>query len=465
MKELKVRSAARLFSGGEKFTVITYLSVIAMQSWSFLFVPTDFNGDPNEYVGIAMDSFQGISTIRMFGYPLFLSIVSFNFSVLNLIFFAQSIIFLLCLRYFAFTLVHKASLRWIVYVVALVPSVAYMQKLLFPDGLILSLMLLFLGLLVNRKYVALFAVSLLLISIKLVFVFLIVLILATYVIDRSWISSTRAFLLLNFSTLGMLILAFIASPLSTYQMTVQEPAFVDKKFAGPDIPDSFAFSCNSVTYRLKDVIDIKDAKIHSADIVTPLSKGLNAKLNCSQREIMKVQRDLVVYFLNASTKTQLKKFVYRFTSGTIGVFQVNHVAYMLSIKSQLLESDSWAQYTPLEISYFQNHSIQPPLQPAQMLLASSYNASVVLYAAICVTSLLILILVAVLGLRFNSLNLMRRELIQPLLFFWLTYNILIAANAFTYDRYLFINGFLLTAALGSALCARIMSVDSPREVT
>jgi hypothetical protein len=429
-------------------TIITFLAVIAVQSWSFLFVPTDFNGDPNDYVGIAMNSFQGISTIRMFGYPLFLTIVSFNFSALNLIFLAQSIVFLLCLRYFAITLVSKASLRWIVYSVALIPSVAYTQKLLFPDGLILSLMLLFLGLLVNKRYGALTAISLVLVSIKLVFVFLFPLVLAIYVIDRSWISITKTFALVNLSTFMMLVLVFASSPFSIYQTTVQEPTFVDQKLAGPDIPDNFTFSCNSVDYILQDVIDIDDAKIHSADVMTPLLNGLNSKLNCNQREIAKVQRDLVVLFIMDDPSTQFVKFVYRFTGGTLGIFQVNHVAYMLSVKNQLLESDTWAQYSSLEIQYFQTHGLQPPLPPAQILLANSYVLSVGGYAAICILSVMLILGFAIFGKVFkrpffNSLH--------PLLFFWITYNLLIASNGFNYDRYLFINGFILTAALASAL--------------
>ena len=448
MKEVKVQSARCLTSVGEKFTVITFLAVIAVQSWAFLFVPTDFNGDPNDYVGIAMNSFSSISTIRMFGYPLFLSVVSFNFSALNLIFFAQSIIFLICLRFFAFTLVNKASLRWIVYVVALIPSVAYTQKLLFPDGLILSLMLLFLGLLINKRYVPLLAVSLVLVSIKLVFVFVFPLVFATYVIERSWISVTKTFALVNLSTFMMLIFVFVSSPFSIYQTTVQEPVFVDQKFAGPDIPDNFAFSCNEVDYELKDVINLNDAKIHSADVMTPLINGLNSKLNCNHREITKVQRDLVVLFLKADPVTQIEKFVYRFTGGTLGVFQVNHVAYMLSVKNQLLASDSWAQYTPLEIEYFQNHGLQPPLPPAQILLANSYVLSVGAYTAICILSV-----VLILGFAIFS-RIVKRPFansLHPLLFFWLTYNLLIASNGFTYDRYLFVNGFILTAVVASAI--------------
>lgn len=448
MKEVGVRAVSRFSSAGEKFTIITFLAVIALQSWSFLFVPTDFNGDPNDYVGIAMNSFSGISTIRMFGYPLFLSVVSLNFQVLNFIFVAQSIIFLLCLRYFAFTLVNKASLRWIIYVVAIIPSVAYTQKLLFPDGLILSLMLLFLGLLINKRYVAVLAVSLVLVSIKLVFVFVFPLILATYVIERSWVSVTKTFALVNLSTFLMLIFVFVSSPFSIYQTTVQEPVFVDQKFAGPEIPNNFTFSCNSQDYELRDLINLNDAKIHSADVMTPLVNELNSKLNCNHREIAKVQRDLVVLFLKADPVTQIEKFVYRFTGGTLGVFQVNHVAYMLSVKNQLLELDSWAQYTPLEIEYFQNHGLQPPPPPAQILLANSYVLSVGAYAAICILSMVLILGFAVFS------RIVKRPFansLHPLLFFWLTYNLLIASNGFTYDRYLFVNGFILAAGVASAI--------------
>jgi hypothetical protein len=451
MTHVKSHTASFLSSIGEKLTVITFLAVIAVQSWAFLFVPTDFNGDPNDYVGIAMNSFQGISTIRMFGYPIFLSIFSFNFSILNLIFVAQSIIFLVCLRYFAFALVSRASLRWIVYVVALIPSVAYTQKLLFPDGLILSLMLLFLGLLMTKRFVALIVVSLVLVSIKIVFIFLFVVVFAIYAIERSWISIKLSFLLSNLLLLLMITAVFVVSPSTIYQTTVQAPNFVSDELSGPKFPEETSFTCGSIKYKLLDVISAEEATTHTSDVMTPLTGAIASELGCQKTEVAALQRELIAYYFNQSPETQTKKFLLRFWGGLTGNFQVNHVAYMLSVKNQLIEADPWGQYTQLEIDYFSSHGLVPPLQPAEIIIHYSYILSYELYRALCVASAVLLFGLAVFRKLGKGYLGQSQKIEYKLFLFAFSYNILIAANGFTYDRYLFINGFILAAGVASAI--------------
>ena len=121
--------------------LLVYLSLIIFS------IPTDLNGDPNDYLHLARDLFS-IETLsnfnRFIGYPIFIKISSLNLAQLNLTFVVQSLIFLIALYYFTHSISSKPLIRVLIYLPAFIPAVAYLPKLLFPDCLLLSFLLIFL---------------------------------------------------------------------------------------------------------------------------------------------------------------------------------------------------------------------------------------------------------------------------------------------------------------------------------
>lgn len=130
--------------------VLTLIQVSVFLSFS-----TDNNGDPNAYVHIAKTIFKEKFEFRSFrfvGYPLFLKISTLNVSNINLLFLIQSCLFLSAVYFFG-RAVTKTFLGFVIVVVpGIVPSIAYLSKLPFPDCLILSLILFLLGNVIKKNY-------------------------------------------------------------------------------------------------------------------------------------------------------------------------------------------------------------------------------------------------------------------------------------------------------------------------
>ena len=423
-----------------------FISIILLHFIIFFTIATDNNGDPNEYIYVAkylFSSDSGFSILRFVGYPFFIKITSLNLLALNLTLLIQHILLLYSIWYFANTITTKPILRALIYLPALIPAVAYLPNLLFPDSLILSLLLIFSASLFLQRYIMATVICICLILTKLVFIFLPILILGSYLLDkRKFQNSVTIYFSMGFLALALIPAVFLFSPFPLYQSVVQKPAFMMEKSLKTAAPDSLVFWCGGKERRISDPEVLLKVTEHSSDwAFMPLGKKLSKELSCSPREIKSLQRNLIILFFQHSPIQQSGKLATRFFKNTLNFIDVNHVGYMMMRKYYLLNTyysfDQYYEKTQLE--YFSGQEMAPLRLPSQVLLRL-LNLANEPYE-------LFLSYIIMLGLISISLVCITKHLalprsVGPMIALIFTYCFCITFFAIGVDRYLFINYFL-----------------------
>jgi len=446
------------------FTALfVYLSLIIFS------IPTDLNGDPNDYLHLARDLFsmETLSNFNRFiGYPIFIKISSLNLAQLNLTFVVQSLIFLIALYYFAHSISSKPLIRLLIYFPAFIPAVAYLPKLLFPDCLLLSFLLLFCASLLQKHFLwgALFAC--ILIFIKLVFVFCIPFWLAYFLIVQKP-NYSQLFKLIYLGFLVALVpIVFFLTPFPLYQTTVQNPAFVlDREQANPlPVNSATQILCDNNTFVLLDSVSLKEIVEHSSDaLYMPIGKEQAKKWGCSRSDIKNIQRQLITRSFFLEPGFHVYKFVKRFFRDVFVFPDAQHLWWMLDTKLHLQVSTDVDQlfYSPSEIDYFQSQEIKPLKQPNLRLLSSLVSLNPIMLKVFSYCILAGLVFGAILHLKIKRIP--RGALL--VLGLLASYNFVITFFAFGYDRYLMINYFLWFGIIGLYLdrMQLLSNIDSSYE--
>lgn len=425
---------------------LIFILAIFLHFIIFFTIATDNNGDPNEYIYVAKHLFSsdsGYSILRFVGYPFFIKITSLNLIALNLTLLIQHVLLLYALWHFANTITTKPILRALIYLPALIPAVAYLPNLLFPDSLILSLLLIFSASLFLQRYIMATVIGICLILTKLVFIFLPVLILGSYFLDkRRFQDSMTIYFGMGFLSFALIPAVFIYSPFPLYQSIVQKPAFMMENSIKTAVPDSLAFSCGGRERFITDPEFLLRVTEHSSDwAYMPLGQRLSKELSCSPGEIKDLQRDLIVFFFRQAPIDQLGKLSTRFFRNTLNFIDVNHVGYMMMRKYYLLNTyysfDQYYEKTQLE--YFIGQEMAPLRLPSQVLLRLLNLANEpyeLLLAYIIVISLIAISVVRV------TKNIALPRSVGPMIALIFIYSFCITFFAIGVDRYIFINYFL-----------------------
>jgi hypothetical protein len=436
----------------------TFLAVIFLQAIIFFTIATDNNGDPNQYLEIAKSLFSGnapITLLRFIGYPVFIKLTSFNLYALNATFFCQYCLFTFSLWYFARSITKRPLLKALIYIPALIPAVAYLPKLLFPDSVILSLLLLFSSELYLKNYLRASLFCLLLILTKLVFIFLPVLLLAAYLSERSLgvlpaLGPKKAYLGLLLALFLLIPAVYIASPFPIYQTVVQKPNFLDEPIITVTVPTPLEFICGGEKQSFTDPAVIALMTEHSGDAAfMPLGPDLAKQLNCTKSEIKDLQRSLVISFVSQTPFQQLNKFAKRIFRDVFVFSDANHAGYMLEAKYRLMTTNytNATFYEQTQLDYFKEQDLNPLRQPSQhfLMFLNSINVKfeVLLSRFLVAFALVYGFLCLRKQVKFSSEA-------MPLLALIFAYGFNIALFAFGYDRYIFINYFLWMAVL--AIC-------------
>lgn len=431
---------------GIKLEQCTFIALGVYLTLILFSVPTDFNGDPNDYIRMARELFSTeifSNFNRFIGYPIFIKFTSLNLAQLNLTFVCQLVILLFSLRYFAQTVSDDPFIRVLMYLPAFLPAIAYLPKLLFPDSLLLSLFLLFCSTLLRRHFVVSGVIIIAMTLIKLVFVFGILFWFAILVsrLFPYWKNSISvvyaAFLLLLMPTV------FFVAPFSLYQTTIQNPLFVlDHEAPNPlPVDKNTSAICNNKPFILLDVVTSKEITEHSSDaLFMPLGQQKAVELGCSQSDIKKIQRQLIYDALVLDPKFHFVKFIKRFGRDIFVFPDAQHLWWMLDTKLHMqvnADLDN-AFYSPSELAYFQSQGIKPLKQPNLRLLASLVSLNPIIEK---ILSYFILVALCV-----GVLFLLKLRTVPPRILIVLglltSYNFMITFFAFGYDRYLVANYFL-----------------------
>lgn len=426
-----------------------FWSVVLLHIIVFFTIATDNNGDPNEYIAIARSLFSADAPInpnRFVGYPFFLKITSLNLALLNLTFFAQHVLFLFSLWFFANKVTDAPILRALIYVPALIPSIAYIPNLLFPDCVILSLLLILAAYLFAGQFIQALLIAIGLILIKLVFIFLPVVIFGVYALKKCQSQNKKWIILaLGIALLGLIPSVFIFSPFPLYQSVVQKPAFIDEPKIPTAVPNPFQFICGGEERLLSDKVAIATFTDHSSDLYhMPLGQPLVKEFKCTPAEVKAIQRNLIISFMAQAPAHQLYKFIRRFALNTFVFMDVPHVGYMLELKYQLMNSNfsPTQYYEKTQLEYFEGQGMKPVRPPGELFLRilNSFNFKFERLLSFVIATIFAVGLFGILTRKLAYVS-----AITPLIVIIIFYNFSITFFAFGYDRYIFINYFLWIA--------------------
>lgn len=436
----------------QKLEMAVFFSLVIYQTLIVFSIPTDINGDPNDYIRIARnlsmeEVFSGLH--RFVGYPLFIKLVSLNLAQLNLVFIGQLFIYLISLRIFASSISSDSAIRAFIFLPGFLPSIAYLPKLLFPDCLLLSIFLIFSAALLKKRFLASFICALSLIFIKLAFVFTFFFCVAFYFSAKFPRQSFRVWQVYILSLILLIPAVFFIAPFSLYQTTVQNPSFV-LSLEQPNpypITKETQVKCNNTSYFISDYLDARSITEHSSDVLyMPIGQALASKWSCTNNEIKSIQRELILKSITSNIGFHTKKFFNRYLRNLFVVPDAQHIWWMLDTKLHLQVTNSIESisYSQSELDYFRGQDMNPLKQPNLRLLASMVSLNPVMEK--------IFSYIAFAGFVFNFLlcavfrKIFQKEMI--LLGLLASYSFVICLFAFGYDRYVFVNLFFWFGIVG-----------------
>ena len=463
-KENVANMGSKLYKNLEKICIVL---IIMLQGWVYLIVPTSNNGDATEYIKIALELFETDSEfkfLRLFGYPLLLKVFSVNLEFINLFFFFQSIFFVFTVIFFANKVCKNEKIRFIIYAPALVPSIAYMQKIIFPDGIITSLILLLFALILDKKLIKAFVVSLVLVTVKLVFVFLLVYVMLCILYEKKQAVKTRlSLIVIYFCFIFCLLPAiYIIKPFPLYQTIVQVPSSFDNTASPVRTPTILEFTCGGVFQEVTDPSLLEKITWHSAsEFYMPFGPDFAAERNCSKEDMRNLQRQLIRHYLREAPEQQALKFLNHFSRSFFVLAQNYHLDYMLLLKLRLLKDHyAWnTDYLESQVKNFKRYYIDPPRQPSYYLFDTLYNLNKKMLLFLSIASGFVVICFVFTMARMKKPD----EKMLHIVAFLLSYNFIITAFAFLYDRYLYVN-FFMWMALGCLIVARSVEKKSLEKI-
>ena len=258
-------------------------------------VPTNYGGDTHDYLNMAKNICTKASGtadynyMRGYGYPAFICLFSGGFHYIDAIYYAQGTLFLVALIFACKELRLDRQVLLLVVAVAAIPYYAYLQKLLYPDGLIASLVLFYLLFIAKRQFVAALVVAALLAFTKLVFVFLFGHLLLLWLLD-TYNNSKRFFAgLVILGTCCLFLAQVFLLPGLSFMVTFVRP-MIDHVPIETLLPNTdLKFECAGVERTVRfDALDFSPVReVWQFAPYGPLSKLDAQSFQCSDQDIRK----------------------------------------------------------------------------------------------------------------------------------------------------------------------------------
>lgn len=431
---------------------VIILAVIAVQLWVFLAVPTVLKYDIFEYIASGRKATfchplpSGDSIHRNLGFPLYpivLRLLSFNYTHFNLLFLFQSALFVIALIVFTRTFITDIRLRWLIYIPALVPAFAWMQKLLFPDGMLLSLILIYLALLSKKYFKLSLAMAVVIFGIKTIFVFLIPLAILFWKID--YIARIR----LRYKVGGLVILyslaiLFLYRYMTFYPYSIISLRPLKNKYEFRSyVPDKEISINNPFRRRILRLWDLEDSMSEEVMVLTekcaPFSPQLKAKYPCSDKDIARIQKDTIAILIRHRPLLPLKLAVKIFVLTFTGQFTDGDLYLFLDQATSILNDGALITklYDDTTLRLFSKCNVQPRNIPAFTLLKHHKTAYTCLLRPYEFVMLFMLALSLIVAIRRRILvRLISDPSSKLLLYFLLIYASLVTLTIYnTCDRH------------------------------
>lgn len=410
-------------------------------------VPPELGGDTPDYLSIASGlcgaaQLPSFNIMRGFGYPAFECIAGLKLSNLRIIFYVQAAIFLGVLFLVCREFRDTARPLVLLICVAALPHYAYLQDLLFPDGLITSLLLLYVLLLQRRQILVAGLVAALLVAVKLVFVFLLAHLALVLLFDRGIVRRFPISVIVVSASLGVIFLAALPFVLPNL-------AYITTFVRMGDSPEKvvpsqkLTFSCGGELHEVSSLNFEPTKSVWQFAPYGPLTESEAKAFGCTQKEIAALSRSLLLTSYAYAPVTHAINAVKFFGAAMVGLYLFKHSFWMLTYTLHRMTGDITFGIDWLRVGTFVTNFI--------------HN-----YAEMTLRVVALLLLVKALRNKLTAVLFDRSFFILGT--FLLAYSVvLVASAAVLSDRYVFIN--LLIFCLAAARANQIRSLSEQHAIS
>jgi hypothetical protein len=328
-------------------------------------VTPHLSGDTADYLAIASGlcgrgSFPAYWSLRSWGYPAFQCLASVKLAYFPGIPVSQVVLFLVALSLTCWTFVPGRYATLTVAAAAL-PQYAYLQDILFPDGLTVSLLLLYLVALARSRFVAAVFILFALIAVKILFAILAAHLLFVAALDRGLV--IRHGRLVALASLAGAVAILVAFPVvfsdAAYTAVFMRQRPVDASI----LPASeIKFECGGTSRSIApEALDFSSANEMWAYAPSgPLSASDATRYGCARGEIKSLEREVIALSFQHRPFVHMAAYVEYFVLPLIGYPTFLHSYGMLVEKARRLVEPAGGRYVDSEkvtIEQFQQQGI------------------------------------------------------------------------------------------------------------
>jgi hypothetical protein len=449
--------------------------------WIVTSAASDIQGDSWEYINIASWMRDGVfdtssyNYLRGVVYPWLLWITWGQSGILT--YFIQVAVFLASLCLALHFIVSWRISGLLPILAAMLPAVAFLQKQLYPDGLLISLVLLFCVFLTRKYWLACVLVGLILALTKLIFIVVLPVTLIVFLLHRRPMARAT----LARAAIALLVVAPIAVLLFYYVFVdVAYMVVFARPYAhGYGVERAFPFSelrvrCGGREYRVGRAEFFLDPITlpHQLAIYGPLTQEHAARLGCTPIQLRAMKREILAAGFASDPVLHFGLAARYFGRATVGSYYFGHVSYMLDLRkrSWLGHYDQRSYFEPNEIRLigeYKKLGFDVGARSGPAILA--YNDLVRRIGEGLLRLLSVAALILGMAIAYRRKHL-RDLLLDPgnlgMLLFLILYSLALCISAVLtiYDRYTLVNLLvlcLLAARVGAMTFGREAKTESP----
>jgi len=263
----------------ETVSKLTHYFFFSSILYCIFFLQPNNYGDPNNYIDIAI-ALNSAHLLRFPGYPLFIKITSLNTNLLYVTVIAQFIIFIIAVFSLEKILKKFSKYYFLPTIFLSFPKIVYMQILLFPDGIILSLLILLISSVLNRINYKTILITLMLFSIKPFFIFIVIIIIFL-MFKKTILNSFLYFIFIPFVFAFYFfqpefLVQFLHSKTIDYKFNIGKIDYCNYQFKQTDIAINIQQGFYFPIYKKKNIND--EIKCDEKDLSKNLSKLIIIKM-------------------------------------------------------------------------------------------------------------------------------------------------------------------------------------------
>ena len=326
----------------EKVKTFSFIILIISFCYSIFGTFPHNEGDPIDYLGLAKN--LEFDLMRSPGYPIFLKIFSLNLRFLYIPTIIQICLFLLSILLVERELNKITKKSYFIFLISAFPNITYLQTLMFPDGIVLSFLLIYIYFLIREKYFYLFIVSIVLFSFKSYLIFVLFFSFLLF-LEKKYYFLKKTNLKFYF-TIFFPFIFYIFLPNYLVQPSLSKIDVTKIKF-------NYEFKCNSETI----IINNNNLNLNTELFLQrTILKNFNNEI-CYNKINEQVSRKIIsVIFINQYSEF-FSNTIFNFISSLLGI-GADHITTMISDNYM----EKFKSITSDNIKYLNYSIIQNKLQ-------------------------------------------------------------------------------------------------------